>query len=264
MPHGAAHDVASRPEAAIVAALGPRSVALVGMMGAGKSSIGRRLALRLGIPFVDADVEIEKAAGMTINDIFAVRGEAEFRAGEARVILRLLESGPQVLATGGGAFTNPDTRIAIGAKGISIWLKAEFDVLMKRIRRRHDRPLLKTDDPSATLRKLMEERDPVYALADLTVQSREVMHEKIVDEIVSALAGRMAVRPARAGVTLDCSAACQRSDHRQRRARRAQLRHSHWPRPAGFAGPKNRGAKARGKGRDRHRRKRHALPSRRG
>jgi shikimate kinase len=203
MPHGAAHDVASRPEAAIVAALGPRSVVLVGMMGAGKSSIGRRLALRLGIPFVDADVEIEKAAGMTINDIFAVRGEAEFRAGEARVILRLLEGGPQVLATGGGAFTNPDTRIAIGAKGISIWLKAEFDVLMKRIRRRHDRPLLKTDDPGATLRKLMEEREPVYALADLTVQSREVMHEKIVDEIVSALAGRMRAACATPGAPAD-------------------------------------------------------------
>jgi shikimate kinase len=203
MPHGAAHDVAGRPEAAIVAALGPRTVTLVGMMGAGKSSIGRRLALRLGIPFVDADVEIEKAAGMTINDIFAVRGEAEFRAGEARVILRLLESGPQVLATGGGAFTNPDTRTAIGAKGISIWLKAEFDVLMKRIKRRHDRPLLKTDDPGATLRKLIEERDPVYALADLTVQSREVMHEKIVDEIVSALAGRMGVACAFQGARAD-------------------------------------------------------------
>ena len=203
MPHGAAHDVAGRPEAAIVAALGPRTVTLVGMMGAGKSSIGRRLALRLGIPFVDADVEIEKAAGMTINDIFAVRGEAEFRAGEARVILRLLESGPQVLATGGGAFTIPDTRTAIGAKGISIWLKAEFDVLMKRIKRRHDRPLLKTDDPGATLRKLLEERDPVYALADLTVQSREVMHEKIVDEIVSALAGRMGVACAFQGARAD-------------------------------------------------------------
>jgi shikimate kinase len=203
MPHGAAHDVAGRPEAAIVAALGPRTVTLVGMMGAGKSSIGRRLALRLGIPFVDADVEIEKAAGMTINDIFAVRGEAEFRAGEARVILRLLEGGPQVLATGGGAFTNPDTRTAIAAKGISIWLKVEFDVLMKRIKRRHDRPLLKTADPGATLRKLMEERDPVYALADLTVQSREVMHEKIVDEIVSALAGRMGAACAPPGARAD-------------------------------------------------------------
>jgi shikimate kinase len=193
MSHGATHDVAARPEAAIVAVLGRRSVVLVGMMGAGKSSIGRRVALRIGVPFVDADAEIEKAADMTIPELFARRGEAEFRAGEARVILRLLESGPQVLATGGGAFMSPDTRAAIGAKGVSIWLNAEFEVLMKRIRRRHDRPLLKTDDPGTTLRKLMEERYPIYALADLTVQSREVPHDKIVDEIVSALAGRIGV-----------------------------------------------------------------------
>jgi len=166
---------------------------LIGMMGAGKSSIGRRVSIRLGIPFVDADTEIEKAAGMSISDIFASRGEAEFRAGEARVIARLLEGGPQVLATGGGAFANPDTRAAIAAKGIAIWLKAEFDVLMKRIKRRHDRPLLKTDDPGATLRKLMQERDPIYALADLTVQSRDVLHDKIVDEIVNALAGQLGV-----------------------------------------------------------------------
>jgi shikimate kinase len=190
MSHGATRDATARPDAAIVAALGQRSVVLVGMMGAGKSSIGRRVALRLGIPFVDADMEIEKAAQMTIPELFARRGEAEFRTGEARVILRLLESGPQVLATGGGAFMNPDTRAAIGAKGISIWLKAEFEVLMKRIRRRHDRPLLKTDDPGATLRQLIEERYSVYALADLTVQSREVPHEKIVDEIISVLAER--------------------------------------------------------------------------
>lgn len=189
MPPGVAHEVANRPDAALVAALGRRSVVLVGMMGAGKSSVGRRMAMRLGIPFVDADTEIEKAAGMTISDIFAVRGEAEFRAGEARVILRLLEGGPQVVATGGGAFLNPDTRAAIRAKGISIWLRAEFDVLMKRIRRRQDRPLLRTADPAATLRKLIEEREPVYALADLTVQSREVTHDKIVEEIVAALAG---------------------------------------------------------------------------
>jgi shikimate kinase len=191
MPHGVTHDLAAPPEAAVTAALGRRSIVLVGMMGAGKSSIGRRVALRLGIPFVDADAEIEKAAGMSISDIFAIRGEAEFRTGEARVIARLLEGGPQVLATGGGAFANSDTRAAITAKGVSIWLKAEFDVLMKRIRRRHDRPLLKTDDPAATLRRLMEERDPIYALADLTVQSRDVLHDKIVDEIVSALAGRL-------------------------------------------------------------------------
>jgi shikimate kinase len=199
MPPSAADEVASRPEAAIVAALGQRSVVLVGMMGAGKSSIGRRAALRLGIPFVDADAEIEKAAGMSINDIFAVRGEAEFRAGEARVLLRLLDSGPQVLATGGGAFINPQTRAAIGAKGTSIWLKAEVDVLMKRIRRRHDRPLLQTPDPAATLRKLMEERDPIYALADITVQSREVTHDKIVDEIVSALAAHLGMTGAGSG-----------------------------------------------------------------
>jgi shikimate kinase len=197
MPHGTTHDFAARPEAAVTAALGRRSIVVVGMMGAGKSSIGRRVALRLGIPFIDADAEIEKAAGMSISDIFAIRGEAEFRAGEARVIARLLESGPQVLATGGGAFVNPETRAAVTAKGISIWLKADFDVLLKRIRRRHDRPLLKTDDPGATLRKLMQERDPIYALADLTVQSRDVLHDKIVDEIVSALAGRLGTACAR-------------------------------------------------------------------
>jgi shikimate kinase len=191
MPPGVAQEVANRPEAAVVAALGRRSVVLVGMMGAGKSSVGRRVALRLGIPFVDADTEIEKAAGMSISDIFAIRGEGEFRAGEARVILRLLEGGPQVLATGGGAFINPDTRAVIAAKGISIWLKAEPDVLMKRIKRRQDRPLLHTADPAATLRKLLDEREPVYALADLTVQSREVTHDRIVDEIVGAIAGRI-------------------------------------------------------------------------
>ncbi len=187
--------------AAMLAALGRRSVVLVGMMGAGKSSIGRRLALRLGIPFVDADAEIEKAAGMTISDIFATRGEPEFRAGEARVIARLLESGPQVLATGGGAFINPDIRNAIALKGVSVWLNAEFEVLMRRIRRRHDRPLLKTGDPAETVRQLIAERYPVYATADITVQSREVPHDKIVEEIVSALTERFgtAGKPPQAG-----------------------------------------------------------------
>ena len=140
---------------------------------------------------MDADTEIERAAGMTIPDIFSARGEAEFRAGEARVIARLLEGGPQVLSTGGGAFMNASTRAAIAGRGVSVWLNAEFDVLMKRIRRRHDRPLLKTEDPAATLRKLMAERYPIYALADLTVESRDVSHDKIVDEIVSALARRL-------------------------------------------------------------------------
>jgi shikimate kinase len=198
---------AARSEPAIVAALGGRSAVLVGMMGAGKSSIGRRVALRLGIPFVDADAEIEKAAGMTIPDIFAMHGEPDFRAGEARVIARLLENGPQVLATGGGAFMNADTRAVIGAKGVSVWLKAEFDVLMRRIKRRHDRPLLKTDDPGATLRALMDERYPVYALADVTVQSREVPHEKIVDEIVSGLAAHLGLPCQAPGPSLegDCA-----------------------------------------------------------
>ena len=205
-PPAAARDVAMPPETAVVAALGQRSVVLVGMMGAGKSSVGRRVALRLGIPFADGDEEIEIAhAGMKIREIFLEHGEPYFRAGEARVIARLLEGGPQVLATGGGAFMNPDTRAVIGAKGISIWLKAELDVLMKRIKRRHDRPLLKTEDPGATLRKLMAERYPVYALADLTVQSRDVLHDKIVDEIVSALAGRIGVAAPGTSAQGDCA-----------------------------------------------------------
>ncbi|MGH6769387.1 MAG: shikimate kinase [Xanthobacteraceae bacterium] len=186
---------AAAPAAGVVAALGHRSVVLVGMMGAGKSSIGRRLAVRLGVPFADADAEIEKAAGMSIPDIFATRGEPDFRAGEARVIARLLDSGPQILATGGGAFMNADTRAAIAAKGLSVWLKAEFDVLMRRIKRRQDRPLLHTDDPAATLQSLIDLRYPVYAMADMTVQSRDVPHDKIVDEIVEALVSRLAAAP---------------------------------------------------------------------
>jgi shikimate kinase len=199
------------PEPAIAAALGRRSVVLVGMMGAGKSSIGRRLAARLGMPFVDADAEIEAAAGMTIPDIFTSRGEADFRAGEARVIARLLDGGPQVLATGGGAFMNEATRAAISAKGISVWLRAEFEVLMRRIKRRQDRPLLKTDDPGATLRRLLAERDPVYATADLSVQSREVPHEKIVDEIVEGLGSRLGV--AAETDAADADAAALAKDH---------------------------------------------------
>jgi len=174
--------------AAVLAALGSRSIVLVGMMGVGKSSIGRRLAMRLGIPFVDADTEIEKAAGMSISDIFAHRGEADFRGGEARVIARLLDGGPQVLAAGGGAFMNEATRQAICAKGVSIWLKADLDVLLRRIsKRRNERPLLQTGDPEATLRALLVEREPTYAQADLTVHSREVAHDAIVAEIIAAL-----------------------------------------------------------------------------
>jgi shikimate kinase len=177
--------------ATLAAALGRRSIVLVGMMGAGKSSIGRRLAARMNIPFVDADAEIEQAASMSIADIFAVHGEPYFRAGEARVIARLLEHGPQVLATGGGAFMNAQTRVTIRGKAVSVWLKADLDVLTKRLRRRNDRPLLKTEDPIATLSKLLVARDPIYAEADVTVISRDVTHDVIVDEIIAAVCGKL-------------------------------------------------------------------------
>ena len=190
MGEGTLQDAAIAPqETALLAALGRRSVVLVGMMGAGKSSIGRRLAQRLGIGFVDADAEIEAAAGMTIAEIFATYGEPYFRSGEQRVIARLLESGPQVLATGGGAFMNAETRMAIRQKGVSVWLKAEFEVLMRRVKRRAtaDRPMLQ-GDPAQRIRQLVDERYPVYAEADVTVMSREVSHEIIVNEIVAELA----------------------------------------------------------------------------
>jgi len=171
------------------------------MMGAGKSSIGRRLAGRLGVPFVDADSEIEKAAGMSIPEIFDAHGEPYFRAGEARVIARLLEGGPQVLATGGGAFMNADTRAAVRAKGISVWLRATLDVLSRRIKRRNDRPLLKNADPVDTLRRLIDERYPIYSEADITVESRDVPHDTIVDEIVAELRARYGLDPIACAVT---------------------------------------------------------------
>lgn len=182
-------------ETAITAALGARSVVLVGMMGAGKSSIGRRLAARLAVPFVDADTEIEAAHRMTIPEIFDTYGEPYFRAGEARVIARLLDGGPQVLATGGGSFMNAETRAAIRAKALSFWLKAEFEVLLRRVKRRTDRPMLKTADPEETLKQLIAERYPVYALADATIVSRDAPHEKIVEEIMDELVRLVGVRP---------------------------------------------------------------------
>jgi shikimate kinase len=175
-------------EADITAALGRRSVVLVGMMGAGKSTIGRRLAARLRLPFQDADAEIELAhAGMTIPEIFAAHGEPYFRDGEARVIARLLEGGASVLATGGGAFMREHTRNRIRDKAVSLWLKADADTIMKRVKRRADRPLLQTADPAATIGRLIEERHPVYQLADITIASRDVLHEKIVEECIAAL-----------------------------------------------------------------------------
>jgi len=174
-------------EAEISAALGTRSVVLVGMMGAGKSTIGRRLSARLRLPFLDADMEIEAAAGMSIPDIFETHGEPHFRDGEARVIARLLDSGPAVIATGGGAFMREETRSRIGSRAVSIWLKADADVIMKRVKRRADRPLLQTADPAATVGRLIEEREPVYQRADIAIWSRDVPHEKIVDECIDAL-----------------------------------------------------------------------------
>lgn len=178
-------------DAEISAALGTRSIVLVGMMGAGKSTIGRRLSARLRLPFLDADFEIEAAAGMSIPDIFEAHGEPHFRDGEARVIARLLDNGPAVLATGGGAFLREETRNRIRAKAVSIWLKADADVIMKRVKRRADRPLLQTADPAATVERLIREREPVYQYADLTVWSRDVPHEKIVDECIEALYARL-------------------------------------------------------------------------
>ncbi len=174
-------------EAEIISALGTRSVVLVGMMGAGKSTIGRRLSARLHLPFVDADTEIEAAAGMSIPDIFETHGEPHFRDGEARVIARLLDGGPAVIATGGGAFMREETRNRIRDKAVSLWLKADADIIMKRVKRRADRPLLQTADPAATVGRLIEEREPFYQRADLTIWSRDVPHERIVDECLDAL-----------------------------------------------------------------------------
>lgn len=168
--------------------LGGRPIVLVGMMGAGKTTVGRRLANRLGWQFVDSDTEIEAAAGMSIPDFFAAHGEADFRAGEARVIARLLKQPHMVLGTGGGAFMNPQTRSLIKKTGVSVWIKADFEVLFARVSRRPTRPLLQTVDPKATLKRLIKERDPVYAEADITVCSREGPHEEVVDGLIEALA----------------------------------------------------------------------------
>ena len=164
---------------------------MVGLMGCGKTSVGRRLSAKLDLPFVDADEEIEAAAGKTISEIFADHGEAHFRDGERKVIARLLKNGPQVLATGGGAFMHPETRENIKRAGISIWLKAELPVLMRRVMRRDNRPLLKTADPEARMRERMIARYPIYAEADLA-HSRDVPHEVIVEEIIESGSGPLA------------------------------------------------------------------------
>ncbi len=167
--------------------LGNKPIVLVGIMGCGKSTVGRRLAQYLSLNFVDADAEIEKAADRSISEIFAEHGESYFRQGEKRVIARLLDEGPQVLATGGGAFMNNETRASIKEKGVSVWMKAELPVIMTRVRKRPTRPLLQTADPEATMQKLMDERYPIYEEADMTIWSHDVTHEAVMEEILIAL-----------------------------------------------------------------------------
>lgn len=168
--------------------LSSRSLVLVGLMGAGKSAIGRRIAARLNMKFLDADTEIETAAGQTISDIFACHGEAHFRDREEKIIERLLVDGPLILATGGGAFMSETTRENIKTHGISVWLRAELDVLMERVGRRDHRPLLRTEDPKAVMQNLIDQRYPIYAQSDIVVESRDVAHEVIVHEILNAIA----------------------------------------------------------------------------
>jgi shikimate kinase len=174
-------------ERAIRSALASRSIVLVGMPGSGKSAIGRRLAPKLDLPFVDADEEIERAAGKPIKEIFADHGEPYFRDGERRVIARLLASGPQVLATGGGALMAAETRENIRRSGISVWVKADLPVLVRRVSKRSNRPLFEGRNAEVVMRELMEERYPTYATADIVVESRDVPHDVIVEEIILAL-----------------------------------------------------------------------------
>jgi shikimate kinase len=167
-----------------------RTVALVGMMGAGKSSVGRRLATRLGVAFRDADTEIEMAAGCAVSEIFERYGEPAFRDGERKVIARLLSEPPHVIATGGGAFIDPATRARLKDSAVTVWIKAPVDVLMTRVKRRNNRPLLRTADPRGTLERLLDERAPIYAEADITIESDDSPHSNTVDEILNALKKR--------------------------------------------------------------------------
>lgn len=177
---------------AIRDALGKRSIVIVGLMGAGKSTVGRIVAQLLDMPFVDADHEIEAVSTMSIPELFETYGEPEFRALERRVIKRLLNNGPQVLATGGGAFMNEDTRRAIAKKGLSVWLKADIDLLMQRVMRKQNRPLLKTADPKATMRKLIDDRYPVYALADIVFTTRDEKKDVIAAEVTETIGRHLA------------------------------------------------------------------------
>jgi shikimate kinase len=185
--------------------LGKRCVVIVGLMGAGKSTIGRKAAQMLELPFADADHEIESVSRMTIPELFEAYGEAEFRSLERRVIARLLKQGPMVLATGGGAYMNADTRRAIARNGVAVWLKAELDVLMERVSRKQNRPLLKTADPRDTMRALIEARYPVYGEADVTVQSRDEKKDVIASELVTALGEHLKSRRFRQAVRTEAN-----------------------------------------------------------
>ena len=199
-PRGKKEDILERR---IREGLGPRSIVLVGMPGCGKSAIGRRLGPRLDLPFVDADEEIERAAGKSIKEIFADHGEPYFRDGERRVIARLLGSGPQVLATGGGAMMTEETRANIRRDGISVWVKADLPVLVRRVAKRSNRPLFEGRDAETVMKELIDARYPVFATADIAVESRDVPHDVIVGEIIEALAAspRLAEATARAEET---------------------------------------------------------------
>ncbi|MFP1631098.1 shikimate kinase [Zhengella sp. ZM62] len=189
----------ARPETDIKALLGDRSIVFVGLMGAGKTAVGRRVAQLTGLPFTDSDHEIEHVSRMTIPELFEAYGEPEFRSLESRVIQRIIETGPQVISTGGGAFMNEQTREAIAARGVSVWLKADLDLLMERVSRKQNRPLLKDPDPRGVLRRLMDVRYPVYGLADLVVQSRDVSKEEMAAIVVDALHDHLVAEAAENG-----------------------------------------------------------------
>lgn len=164
-----------------------RPIVLVGLMGAGKTTTGRRLAKRLNIPFVDSDEAVEEAAGMKVSDLFEIYGEADFRDGERRVVARLLDEEPKVLATGGGAFMNAETRALVKQKSTSVWLKADLATHVRRTSLKDTRPILRKGNPEDILRKLMAEREPVYAEADITVESRDGPHRDTVGSVMKAL-----------------------------------------------------------------------------
>jgi shikimate kinase len=177
--------------ASLLDRLGDRSIVFVGLMGAGKTAIGRKLSQMLGLPFVDSDHEIETVSRMTIAELFEQYGETEFRALEARVIERLLKGGPQIFSTGGGAFMNQQTRLGVAERGVSVWLRADLDLLMQRVAKKPSRPLLKNPDPRAVMTRLMEERYPVYATADITIVTRDERREIIAGEVLEALKVRL-------------------------------------------------------------------------